>query len=1285
MSTDKKLPPSAGQNSLIPEKYLDVPSQRLYYLSLGLLCQAIKIMEFGWTTVVGTDDSLGPCMKWLLVDALYCITLALLRIPRLNYGKAVIFLQISTLWFFDGLMFGGLSLNFGGGDMHSRSYGRSNQEVLGTPEPFSLLDLVAPLTFGLISSTSDKDAHLLGQHTVRMSPISTAQLYPNSQTFCLSSQSNFVLVPVLLNNTHPHHLRYSISPLGHNEQGANGKIEYFDLSAKELKAIEQSRIDALQLARPNPTANHDSDDYDKYDDDDDENDTNGNAHSNLQKSQSITHIKVTKSGTIRLERVVDSSSIDARLMYPSELKIAPCPTAEFVGAGGVDADIKCIGQDPELPLVINIAGVAPLSLKWSKAINGQREPFLVEGIEGEHRWIEGGTSNSGAVQDVQVPLVVTLDRLGNHEYTLEEVVDSIGNVVPLSTNLVNPGKVYRSYNVLRHPSVSFKSCAEGRQVPLLIGSEATLAIATNDADPVDGPWDVVLKYQPSTDADDVDVKSSKKHKPWTKTLQKLDGNRDLTIKAATPGRYTIASIKGKYCTGDVLSPESCNVVEKPYPTAEIEWKRIHECSGDTGVSASLVFHGSPPFTVHYQVQRDAEAARDQLKTFNTARGELTLQPERSGRYIYKFTYLSDSNYKKVGLNGPSIDQIVHPLASAEFVDGSRSAASGRKKVINICEGASVNADVELRGTGPWNLELQIVGPRKSETIVVQNITTPRKTLEIPIPKSVDKDGGAFEVDLVSIEDAYACKRALSGAGILVNVRRIKPTVKFYGKDTERRVVVLESDKANLPLRLSGQGPWKVSYHRIGDEEVIRTMLASPNDHLQVTQKGTYELLAVSDSLCPGWVIDGKTYEVDWVPRPYAKLSPKIEAIYESFNNSHILPPICEGNNAHVDLELTGRPPFQIMYNIAQGNENGGTKLLDQPVFNSIQAQTRFQLHTSRPGRMYYEVKQIGDAAYPLAQHKNAIIPRSERLLFEQQVAIRPSARFKSRSRLSYCLNELFVPTDQANGVVVLEGSPPFTLKLSIRSIGTSHIHTEIVEVNSRVWELNLPSYTFQTVGAHHVTIDSVLDASKCAQAGLDPLSTSIWVDVAETASIVPFERRTDYCVGEVSQFQLEGIPPWSIGYRINGKSYTQEAKTSPFSLLQQQPGEFSITSIAHRKQMCKASVKDMVFSVHPLPSAQVGHGKRIFQDIHEGDQAEIVFTLIGEPPFTFTYQRAEVSSKKGGKAGKVLETHTVSRVNAREYSIFSALEGTWTVTSISDKYCRYPQAQPEIGTDRRRT
>ncbi|KAJ8473071.1 hypothetical protein ONZ45_g16430 [Pleurotus djamor] len=251
MSSDKRPAiQQRGPTPIIPEKYVDVPSQRLYYLSLGLLCQAIKLMEFGWTTVTGGDSSLGPCLKWLVVDALYCIVLAVLRIPRLNYGKAVITLQILTLWIVDGLMFGGLSLNLGGPFSRPNTNSHPNQQdVLSTPEPFNLVEFLSPVTFGLLSPAVDKDAHLLGQHTVRMSPISTAHLYPNGQTHCLSSQSSTVLIPVLLNNTNPQHLKYSISPLNAHEQ--TERTEMFDLSAKELKAIEQSRLDALQLLRVN--------------------------------------------------------------------------------------------------------------------------------------------------------------------------------------------------------------------------------------------------------------------------------------------------------------------------------------------------------------------------------------------------------------------------------------------------------------------------------------------------------------------------------------------------------------------------------------------------------------------------------------------------------------------------------------------------------------------------------------------------------------------------------------------------------------------------------------------------------------------------------------------------------------------------------------------------------------------------------------------------------------------------------------------------------------------------
>jgi len=233
-----------------------------------------------------------------------------------------------------------------------------------------------------------------------------------------------------------------------------------------------------------------------------------------------------------------------------------------------------------------------------------------------------------------------------------------------------------------------------------------------------------------------------------------------------------------------------------------------------------------------------------------------------------------------------------------------------------------------------------------------------------------------------------------------------------------------------------------------------------------------------------------------------------------------------------------------------------------------------------------------------------------------------------------------------------------------------------VTVHDATWRLDIPEYSFKSVGQHRVSIESIRDASRCEQRLPDSHDRSIWVDVAESAAIIPFDRREYFCVGEVAQFQLEGIPPWTIGYRVNGKAYTQEAKQSPFAFSQQQPGEFRITSIAQQQKMCKSVVADLSYAVHPLPTAQVGQGNRIFQDIHEGDQAEIKFTLIGEPPFTFTYQRSELSARKGS-SGKVLETHTVSGVTTTEYSIFSALEGIWTVTSIADRYCRYPPAQPD--------
>ena len=58
-----------------------------------------------------SDPGSYRTLKWLAVDALYCVALKNLRIPRLNYALAVVLLQVIVLWFVDGLLFGSVQVS----------------------------------------------------------------------------------------------------------------------------------------------------------------------------------------------------------------------------------------------------------------------------------------------------------------------------------------------------------------------------------------------------------------------------------------------------------------------------------------------------------------------------------------------------------------------------------------------------------------------------------------------------------------------------------------------------------------------------------------------------------------------------------------------------------------------------------------------------------------------------------------------------------------------------------------------------------------------------------------------------------------------------------------------------------------------------------------------------------------------------------------------------------------------------------------------------------------------
>lgn len=98
--------------------------------------------------------------------------------------------------------------------------------------------------------------------------------------------------------------------------------------------------------------------------------------------------------------------------------------------------------------------------------------------------------------------------------------------------------------------------------------------------------------------------------------------------------------------------------------------------------------------MYYTVRKDKGPAVEKVKIFSGSRGELTDQPPESGHYTFTFTQLSDANYKRVDLKGPTIDQVIHPQATADFAHNV-AGVRGRKKFSN-CEGNTTKLDVDLK-------------------------------------------------------------------------------------------------------------------------------------------------------------------------------------------------------------------------------------------------------------------------------------------------------------------------------------------------------------------------------------------------------------------------------------------------------------------------------------------------------------------------------------------------------------------------------------------------------------
>ncbi|KAG8698543.1 hypothetical protein FRC11_014353 [Ceratobasidium sp. 423] len=364
---------------LISENYLDAPTQRLLAVGLVMLSQARKIWEVLQSYVVANASQKSwLLLKWDALDALFFLALPLFRIPRLNFSLRVVLAQLLMMFCLNWVALG---------DWHIPA---------GTlPKPLAYIpwfntDTQISITERkvTIDQVVDASAHLLGQHTVRLSPINTAKLNPQGLSYCLAPHThNSAFVPIVFNNSQPHILQYSISPLGDK-----GPRTYVNLTWNDLKSISSTRTKLMAHTQtPVPVRPRiklsEADEWDQLDEVE-ENPTKNSDEPALSKTERLAHVRIVQPGVVRIERVLDKTGADFRIRY-SEVIVVECPSVAFEPVEDKYRGNRCTGDKVDMD--VRARGVAPVELKWGvtiapKSKYGTRrsgQDFTIRGIEGK--------------------------------------------------------------------------------------------------------------------------------------------------------------------------------------------------------------------------------------------------------------------------------------------------------------------------------------------------------------------------------------------------------------------------------------------------------------------------------------------------------------------------------------------------------------------------------------------------------------------------------------------------------------------------------------------------------------------------------------------------------------------------------------------------------------------------------------------------------------------------------------------------------------------------------------
>ncbi|KAG2736961.1 hypothetical protein G9P44_001051 [Scheffersomyces stipitis] len=1240
---------SQESRPLIPSHILDEATQRLFVLSLFVLIQSWKLYD---VTLLKSNalaeyaltplNNFSFVLKYAIIDGLFLWLLPVLSIQYLIFSplKTLLFaLLLNGVTFFlvssvPGPLLGSIFM-----PLWKLVFQNRELTIVGDS-----IDL---------NSVVDMDSHFKGKLTIHYLPDSSARMNPfHFDQLCLDP-NQILEMPVEFNTT------TDIGYLQIEHTAVNNEIKNVDFKGHSLRRL--LRGDYRYLSK-----------YPEFKRGDDR----------------VFYISfpISEPGSYKIKSVTDSKGLSIRT-YKSEFLISSCPRAQFSYPPNFDdsKNYRCINskQDEDslhMPLVESF-GVTPVSVLISSSLNGK--------FYKEFNVTIGDKTTSSSSKDISWLKAYQISRNtleqeiskdsdffsvageGILKFQLIEIRDYLGNTKRYNP-LSDEKDIRFEYELKRGPKLQIVDSDSVTE--LLLDDKKTIKIlGTESLKETDFPLSVTIVHLLNT--------ATNITKEFTKR-----SDLDHGIQISQPGIYQLLEAKTRYCDCELVG-QAVNITVAQPPTVDINATPISDkCLGTVGYTFDLDLSGKPPFQVQYHIYtrqsngilrpvHSSNGKSSRLIRTLEKRHSFTFRPPAEGNYVVVFNNLKDLNYNQ----RPVVLDESRFTYSTYFKKPSRVsffAGNAQQKTINTCFGERAKIPLYFEGNGPFTFNYDFVDVRTGQKLVNTVTIEDISSYEIEVPESIK--GGKYEIKLSNITDKAGCNAILDERErIIINSRTDIPEVQINNEVSHFQIV--EGDSVEIPIKIKSSvgrtNNDKIEYDFIDlfDKTKRTRRSLQGNRPLRVNAAGEYSLANFENGGCSGKVIgQDKKITVSYYDRPRLVVSSPKEMKQHKDDSALHLQPICQDCKNQVQITLEGTVPFVVDYEIRYPNGRVETRSM-----NVASRQLMIDLPTAHSGRYEYAFKGIYDNLYTKEKVRN-FHQKLPRVFYD--VNPLPSLEFDQELQISQlCENRVRPGKPLVKIPIQLSGSFPFKINATLTHAATGLKETLIF---SKVTENSIVVNGNKSikVGEHILTINEVTDGNGCSKKDFLPSNNYI-IAITEVPNIFnSYPSQQHYCVGDHIAFKLTGVSPYTVYYNFNEKLQKAEVPFL-FSRLASKPGFLTIDAVQDSSaSSCLVNFtalgsprEDLKLQVHDLPSVEVNKGDYIVEDLHEGEQTELIFRFFGVPPFSVTYVRTtelnDKKSKKKAEARKIIETHTIDNIMEYEYTVLASLEGTYEAIVISDAYC----------------